>query len=86
MHETAIVSDLLGRAEAESAGDPTVIAALKFRIGALSGVTPESLRQHVDRLAFGRWGHKPKIEVEESYDPTDPNALGVLLVSVRLET
>jgi Zn finger protein HypA/HybF involved in hydrogenase expression len=85
MHETAIVTDLLGRAEAEARGDPTVIAALKFRIGALSGIRPESLRHCTDRVAFGMWGYSPELHIEESHDPTDPNAQGVVLVSVRLE-
>ncbi len=85
MHETGIVTDLLGRAESEAGGDPTVIAALKFRIGALSGISPESLRQHADRIALERWGYSPELHIEESHDPTDPNAQGVVLVSLRLE-
>lgn len=85
MHETAIVTDLLGRAEAEASGDPSVIAGLTFRIGALSGFTSDSFRECADRIAFGKWGYTPELEVEESDDPTDPNALGVVLVSVRLE-
>jgi Zn finger protein HypA/HybF involved in hydrogenase expression len=85
MHETAIVSDLLARAEAEVPGDSAIIATLKFQIGALSGVTPRSLRQTADRLAFRRWGYIPELDIEESHDPTDSNALGVVLVSVRLE-
>lgn len=85
MHETAIVTDLLARAEAEAPSDSTAIAALKFRIGALSGISPESLRQHADRIAVARWGYGPEIDIEESHDPTDPNAQGVALVSVRLE-
>ena len=85
MHETAIVSDLLARAEAEATGNPTVITALKFRIGALSGIRPESLRQHAAQLAVERWGRSPELEIDESHDPTDPNALGVVLVSVRMQ-
>jgi len=87
MHETAIVTDLLGRAEAEAEarGDPTVITALKLRIGALSGISSESLRQHADRIALGMWGYSPELDIEESQDPTEANAQGVVLVSVRLE-
>jgi hypothetical protein len=31
------------------------------------------------------WGYSPDLHIEESHDPTDPNAQGVVLVSVRLE-
>jgi Zn finger protein HypA/HybF involved in hydrogenase expression len=85
MHETAIVTDLLERAEAEAGGDPVVIAALKFRIGALSGISRESLRQHADRIALARWGYRPELDIEESHDPTDPNAQGIVLVWLRLK-
>lgn len=85
MHETAVVRDLLSRAQAE-VEEPTDIVALTLRIGPLSGITPESLRQCVDRVSHQLWGHRPALEIEESHDLTSPNALGVALVSIRLET
>jgi Zn finger protein HypA/HybF involved in hydrogenase expression len=85
MHESRIVADLVARAETESAGSPQAIRALTFRIGALSGIPPHALRNGVAEQAAARWGHRPEIIVDQSQDPVEPNALGVVLVSIRME-
>ena len=84
MHETAIVRDLLAKARAEAGGNSDDIAALTLRIGPLSGITPEALRDSVDRAALEMWGHEPAVRIEESDEVDSPDALGVVLVSVRL--
>ena len=84
MHETGIVRDLLSRAHTEAGGLPGEIASLSLRIGALSGITPEALRSSVDRAAYEMWGHRPALDIEESHDVASPDALGVVLVSIRL--
>ena len=83
MHESGVVADLMRRVEEEShrAGR---VSSLRFRIGALAGVTPDALRRGVDDYAVDRWGHSPEVVVEQSADPTDPDALGVRLISVKV--
>lgn len=85
MHETGLVGDLLARAEAESGGDVRTIESLRIRIGALSGLTADGLRATTGRVAVARWGFMPELEIEQSDDPTDPNAMGVVLVALRME-
>jgi hypothetical protein len=85
MHESGVVRDLMHRVEVEIDGTQGRIAVLTFRVGVLSGVSPESLRGGVGRYALERWGLVPEIVVERVDVPTDPHALGVMLVSVGLE-
>ena len=82
MHEMSLVRDLLSRAEAAAKGGD--VTALRLRVGALSGADPGYLREHIDREATERWGHRPLIEIEASDDVTHPDALGVVLVSVEV--
>ena len=84
MHESGLVRDLMARVEQEVDGAPGTVRSLRFRVGALSGIGSESLRQGARHYALEVWSHVPEIEVEESTDPTEPNALGVVLVSIGL--
>lgn len=86
MHESRLVADLVAKAEAESTGSPGKIKRLNFRIGALCGVPADALRHGVAAQAAARWGHQPEITIDESDDPVDPNALGVVLVSIQMGT
>jgi len=81
MHEMGLVRDLLRRAEA--AADGKAVSGLRLRVGALAGVDPGYLREYIDRETTTRWGHSPKVEIVTAEDPTDPDALGVVLVSVE---
>ena len=83
MHESHVVADLMQRAEEESYGAGRV-SSLRLRVGALAGVTPDALRHGIDDYAEDRWGYVPEVVVEEGIDPTDPDALGVRLVSVKV--
>lgn len=82
MHESAIVADLMRRAESEADGCPERIRRIRLRIGALSGVSSSSLRHGAARYAMEKWGLIPEMEIEESEHLTDVNALGVVLVSI----
>lgn len=86
MHESRLVADLVTKAESEASGSPEKINRLTFRIGALCGVPAESLRHGVAEQAAARWGHRPAITIDESTNPIDPNALGIVLVSIQMAT
>lgn len=83
MHESALVADLIGRAE-QLAGDPAAITRLSFRIGALAPVTQQALHHGTARLAAQRWGTAPTIDIDVATDPTDPAALTVTLASIGI--
>lgn len=83
MHESRIVADLMRRVEEESRRAGRV-RSLRIRVGALAGVTPDALRHGVDHYAVDRWGYSPEVVVEQSVDPTDPDSLGVRLISVKV--
>ncbi len=84
MHESRLVADLVSKAEAEASGSPSKIKRLTFRIGALCGIPADSLRHGVAEQAAARWGHLPAITIDESTDPIDPHALGIVLVSIQM--
>ena len=84
MHESRLVADLADRAELQAMGRPAAITTVRLRIGALSAVRAAALRYGMAQQARQRWGHEPAIEIEEADDPTDPTALGVVLVSIGL--
>lgn len=83
MHESRVVADLMRRVEEASRGAGRV-SSLRVRVGALAGVTPDALRHGVGHYTEDRWGYSPDVVVEQSVDPTDPDALGVRLVSVKV--
>ncbi|HEY4606663.1 MAG TPA: hypothetical protein VIH55_03365 [Acidimicrobiia bacterium] len=84
MHESAIVADLIRRVEVETGDDPAPIRRLRFRIGALSGVSPEALDHGLSQRALERWGYVPSLAIELGGHPADPDALGVVLVAIEL--
>jgi len=84
MHESRLVADLMAAADRHLA-DPSRITGLTFQIGALSVVTPDALRHGVTESARARWGSEPDITIHQSPDPSATNALGVMLVSLRVE-
>jgi Zn finger protein HypA/HybF involved in hydrogenase expression len=84
MHESAIIRDLMARVENEIDGTQEKVVTLRFRVGALSGIGPGSIEQGARHYALETWGYEPDVDVEQSADHTDPNALGVMLVSIGL--
>ncbi|MFP3914689.1 MAG: hypothetical protein ACLFWM_07415 [Actinomycetota bacterium] len=85
MHESGIVGDLMRKVEAESGGSPRQVASIRIRVGVLSGLREEALRQGMRRYATERWGISPRITVDHGRHPSDPDALGVTLLSIGLE-
>jgi hypothetical protein len=51
----------------------------------LAGFSAEFLRHGIDHYAGERWGYHPEVVVERSTDPTEPDAQGVVLVSIKLD-
>jgi hypothetical protein len=85
MHESGLVRDLMGKVESELEGTTARVNRVRLRVGAMSGIDPASLREGARHYALEDWGYVPEIEVETSTDPTDVNALGVLLVAIGVD-
>jgi len=85
VHESGIVRDLMSRVEEEVDIGQEQITRIRFQVGALSGIGPEFLREGARHYALEEWGYAPDVQVDESKDPADANALGVLLVSIGVE-
>lgn len=83
MHERGIADDLVTRAEEAAGEDP--VATLRFRIGALAGVTRDGLSAAVADTALTRWGYVPQIVIELDEDITDDQATGVVLSAVTVD-
>ena len=86
MHESRLVADLVAQAEAQAPGAPQAITKMRLRIGAMAPATPAALRHGVGDLAMARWGTRPDLEIEQSEDPADPAAMGVVLVSIGVDS
>jgi len=86
VHESRLVADLIAQAEAQAPGAPQDISRLSLRVGAMAPATPAALRHGVGDLAMARWGTRPDLEIEQSEDPADPAAMGVVLVAIRVRS
>lgn len=85
MHESHLVSDLIARVDAGLESDVEKVGRIVLRVGALASVSPDSLITGLEMKAAAVWGYVPEILIETSTDIRDPGAIGVTLVSIRLE-
>ncbi len=86
MHETALVRDVVRRAEdlARSTGARRVVG-VRVRLGALSHLSVEHFREHFDIEARDTLAAGAALEIEMSNDPDDPYAQAIRLESVDLD-
>jgi hydrogenase nickel incorporation protein HypA/HybF len=81
------MNDLVRRIEAAAAGEGGArVVRIRVRLGALSHFTPEHFREHFETASRGTLAEGAEVEAELRTDPTEPEAQGVLLESVDLET
>ena len=87
MHEQSLMEALVRQLEQVAATeDATKVAAVHVWCGALSHFTPEHFREHFDRAAAGTRADGAVVTVEVSDDVTHPDAAGVRLKSVDVES
>ena len=90
MHDSAMMQGLIRTAEsaARDAG-ATAVAAIRIRIGALSGISPDHLQEHFDEAVAGTSLEGSELIVEHGPDGVDalddPAAMGVLLTGLDVE-
>ncbi len=86
MHEHGLIRDLLRKLDAIVAREGAKrVRIVRVRLGALSHLSPEHFLEHFERETAGTCAEGATAEVELATDPTAPDALGVVLVSVDVE-
>lgn len=85
MHEFSLMGDLIRKIESvareQGAGR---VSAVKVRLGAISHISPEHLREHFAAAARGTTADGAELVVDTGTDATDPHAQEIWLESVTL--
>ena len=86
MHELSLVASLCARAEgvAREEGAQRVVG-LSVRLGALSHLSPDHLRDHLARASEGSMLEGAKVAVTVDTDTASPTAQDIELLSVEVE-
>ena len=86
MHERSLLDALMRKVATEVLQAGALRArALTLRLGALSHFSPQHFREHFQEASRGTVAEGAALTLEEATDPADPDAQGVLLVSIELE-
>jgi hydrogenase nickel incorporation protein HypA/HybF len=87
VHEKALMDDLLRKLEAEAQAEGGGrVTRIRVRLGVLSHFTEAHFREHFEDAARGTLAEGAAVEAELRTDPTEPEAQGVVLESIDLET
>lgn len=85
MHESRLVADLINEAvRVAEVNNTSDVRQVLVEIGALSHVTPESLRSHLEEAAFGTVVGNTSFEITKLADTSAADALDVRLVSLTI--
>jgi hydrogenase nickel incorporation protein HypA/HybF len=86
MHELSLVASLCARAEAVARDEgATRVTSLSVRLGALSHLSPDHLRDHLARASVGSVLEGAAVEVTIDTDAASPTAQDIELLSVEVE-
>jgi hydrogenase nickel incorporation protein HypA/HybF len=81
------MDDLLRKLEAEAQAEGGGrVTRIRVRLGVLSHFTEAHFREHFEDAARGTLAEGAAVEAELRTDPTEPEAQGVVLESIDLET
>ena len=83
MHEHSLMIDLVHKAESVVQANGAIGASrVTVRLGALSHISPEHLRDHFARITTGTLLAGAVLEVEPAEDVAAPDAMDVTLTAV----
>lgn len=86
MHEHALIADLIRKIETIARDNYAQrVVKVKLRLGALSHMSPEHMREHFAAAAQGTLAQGAVLESEVSTDIDDPRARDIVLDSVDVE-
>jgi hydrogenase nickel incorporation protein HypA/HybF len=87
VHEKALMDDLMRRIESTALAEGGArVVRIRVRLGALSHFSHRHFREHFHLAARGTLAEGAQVEAELRTDPTEPEAQGVVLESIELET
>ena len=87
MHEAHLMEGLLRRiAEVARGEGARRVTFVSVRLGALSHLSAAHFVEHFERSAAGTLAEGARLDVAVSDDTQDPNAQGIVLDSVEVET
>lgn len=86
MHEAHLINDLIRKAEstARIRGADKVVS-VRIKVGALSHISGEHLREHFARAAMGTIVEHAQLDIETLHDISAPEALEIRIVSLEIE-
>jgi hydrogenase nickel incorporation protein HypA/HybF len=85
MHELSLVASLCARAEAAARIDGAArVTGISVRLGALSHLSPDHLRDHLQRAAAGSILDGARVDVTIDPDPSAPGAQDIELLSIEV--
>jgi len=86
MHEHSLIADLIRKIESIAReNNAQRVVKVKLRLGALSHMSPEHMREHFAAAAQGTLAQGAVLESEVSTDIDDPRARDIVLDSVDVE-
>ena len=87
MHEQALMDGLMRQIEAVATAEGAArVTAIRVWCGALSHFTPEHFREHFERASAGTVAQGAELDVELSAEITHPDAGGLRLESIDVES
>ena len=85
MHEMSLMKNLIAKAvEVVDREGGTRATRIGIRLGALSHMSPQHLKEHFDQAAAGTPLEHAELEVEVMDDIADPEAQSIVLTSVDI--
>jgi hydrogenase nickel incorporation protein HypA/HybF len=80
------MNDLMRTIEGQArAEDGRRVTRIRVRLGALSHFSPAHFREHFEDASRGTLAEGAEVVAELRVDPTEPEALGVVLESIDVE-
>ena len=87
MHERALMDDVMRKVDAVAHENGAIrVTRIGVRLGALSHFTPEHFREHFADASRGTLAEGAAVDAVVETDLSDPDAAGVVLESVEVES
>ena len=87
MHERALMDDVMRKVDAVAQENGAIrVTRIGVRLGALSHFTPEHFREHFADASRGTLAEGAAVDAVVETDLSDPDAAGVVLESVEVES
>ena len=87
MHERALMDDVMRKVDAVAHENGAIrVTRIGVRLGVLSHFTPEHFREHFADASRGTLAEGAVVDAVVETDLSDPDAAGVVLESVEVES